>query len=120
MKQLRITPLNRPVEIHDWMNDPITPERQAASEARQERRSSQADRQDVDEIRAAHCEGIRQPQDPKTRQRTLGGPRKEAVMKVAPLASFQWRINGAAKFAPLQKSALGKRQWRKGCSNAFF
>ena len=33
MTQLRITPLNRPIENHDWMNTPITPERQAASEA---------------------------------------------------------------------------------------
>ena len=32
-RQLRITPLNRSVENHDWMHTPITPERQAASEA---------------------------------------------------------------------------------------
>jgi hypothetical protein len=37
---LRITPLNRPVENHDWMNDPITPERLAASEARQKQRTA--------------------------------------------------------------------------------
>ena len=40
MTQLRITPLNRPVENHDWMHTPITPDAQAASEAYQEHRAA--------------------------------------------------------------------------------
>ena len=40
MTQFRITPLNRPVDNHDWMYSPITPERQAASEAWQTQRAA--------------------------------------------------------------------------------
>jgi hypothetical protein len=40
MTQLKITPLSRPVANHDWMHAPITPERQAASEAWQKQRAA--------------------------------------------------------------------------------
>ena len=40
MTQFRITPLKRPVDNHDWMNTPTTPEQQAASEAWQKKREA--------------------------------------------------------------------------------
>ena len=40
MTQLRITPLNRPVDNHDWMSAPTTPEQQARSEAHQKQREA--------------------------------------------------------------------------------
>ena len=40
MKQLRITPVNRPINIQDWMHSQITPEEQAASEAYQKQRAA--------------------------------------------------------------------------------
>lgn len=38
--QLRITPLNRPIDNHNWMHAPTTPEQQAASEAYHQQREA--------------------------------------------------------------------------------
>ena len=103
MTQFRITPLNRPVDNHDWMDTPITPERQAASEAWQKQHAALYAQFETEWVPPSGYSAERD---------------NEEMENIESAAFSVWEERRKGRAPSLQRSRSGSRRWSTGWSTA--